>query len=213
MSIGRILFLLVILPAAHAQSPSARPASGDSDVLLGLPYSMRLELGLMPMSALPFRGPSPVFTASYWTRAYDERAQLENRFGIHLADGSPFRPYVLQNTSIPGHPEIGLVQELRWPGGQALTGVQFERRNLFLPGDRLSFRSTSDMQTVFRGMGLSASETELDLLSLLGWRSHSRLVWQLGEPTHELQWKVSAGLDRRASVQSSTVDLEVSRRF
>jgi len=50
-------------------------------------------------------------------------------------------------------------------------------------------------------------------LSLLGWRSHSRLVWQLGEPKHELQWQFSAGFDRRATTQGSRVDLQVLRRF
>ena len=69
------------------------------------------------------------------------------------------------------------------------------------------------MQALFRGVGLSASETELDLMSLLGWRSHSKVVWELGEPQHEFQWQFTANLDRRAAFQSSTFDLRVSRRF
>jgi len=104
------------------------------------------------------------------------------------------------------------VQELRF-GGQALTGLQFERKNLLFHGDRLSIRATSDLQTLFRGAGLSGSETQIDVLSLLGWRSHSRLVWQLGEPEHELQWQFIAGFDRRATTQSCRADLQVLRRF
>jgi hypothetical protein len=213
MVAARILFLLVIIPAAHAQLPEVRPSSADSDVLLNLPYTMRLELGLAPLSVSPVRGPSQVFTDDYWSRAYEERAQLQSRFGIRLADASSLRPYLVQQTPVPGHPNFGFVQELRWPGSSPLTGLQFERRDFLLSGDRLSIRATSDIQTLMRGTGLSGSETEVELLSLLGWRSHSRLVWQLGEPTHELRWQLSAGMDRRAATQSSTVDLEVMRRF
>jgi hypothetical protein len=210
MTIGRILLLWALAAAAQAQQPQGRPFIGDPDLLLReLSYTMRLELESLPAPSRA--GSSSVFTSDYWSRAYDERAQLETRFGIHLAER--FRPYVVQQVPVPGHPHFNFVQELRWPGGQPLTGLQFERKNLLLQGDRLSIRATSDLQTLFRGVGLSGSETEVELLSLLGWRSHSRLVWQLGEPTRELQWQVSAGMDRRAYSQSSSVDVQLLRRF
>jgi hypothetical protein len=214
MNVGRILLLLAIFPGAHAQLPEERPSSSvNPDVLLNLPYTMRLELGLAPLTESPVRGPSQVFTADYWSRAYEERAQLRNRFGIHLTEGPSLRPYLVQETPVPGHPHFGFVQELRWPGASPFTGLQFERRDFLFQGDRLSIRATSELSTLMRGTGLSGSETEIDFLSLLGYRSHSRLVWQLGEPTRELRWQFSAGMDRHAAVQSSTVDLEVLRRF
>jgi hypothetical protein len=205
MSIGRILVLLALVaPAAYAQLP----ATADPRVaVLGVPFSMRLELGSPLIGSR-----SSVFTSDYWSRAYADRAELENRFGIHLADVG-LRPYLVQQTPVPGHPHFNFVQELRWPGGSPLTGLQFERRDLLFRGDRLSIRATSDLQTLLRGIGLAGSETEVDMLSLLGWRSHSRLVWELGEPTRELRWQFSAGFDRRAYVQSSSVDLQVLRRF
>jgi len=212
MSIGRILFFLwIIAPAAHAQLLGPRLAD-DPNVLLKLPNSMRLELGLTPSSASSLGVHSSVFTSDYWTRAYDERAQIETRFGVHIAAGPLWRPFVAQQTPIPGHPQFNFVQELRWPGGP-LTGLQFERKNLLFQGDRLSIRATSDLQTLFRGAGMAGSETEVGLLSMLGWRSHSRLVWELGEPTRELRWQLSAGFDRRAYTQSSSLDLQVLRRF
>ncbi|HEX4583476.1 MAG TPA: hypothetical protein VH183_01520 [Burkholderiaceae bacterium] len=210
MTTGRILLFWALVSAAQAQQPQGRPFIGDPDLLLRqLPYSMRLDLESSPASSPA--GPSSVFTSDYWSRAYEERAQLENRYGIHVAE--PFRPFVVQQVPVPGHPHFNFVQELRWPGGQSLTGLQFERKNLLLQGDRLSIRATSDLQTLFRGIGLSGSETEVELLSLLGWRSHSRLVWQLGEPTREVQWQVSAGMDRRAYTQSSSIDVQLLRRF
>jgi hypothetical protein len=208
MSVGRILCLLALVPAAHAQSVSA-----DPDVqLLGLPYSMRVELGLTPLGGSLAGAPSSVLTADYWVRAYAERAQLENHFGVHLALGALLQPTLVQQTPVPGHPHFNFVQEWRWPGGP-LTGLQFERKDLLFHGDRLSIRATSDVQTLFRGVGLSGSETAVDMLSLLGWRSRSRLVWQLGEPKRELQWQFSAGVDRRAAVGSSSVNLQVLRHF
>jgi hypothetical protein len=215
-SIGRILLLLALIPAAHAQLPRDRSSSADPDMLLvGLPFSTRIELGLTPLGGMLAGAPSSsaVFTSDYWSRADAERAQLENRFGVHLAMGALLQPTVVQKMAVPGHPQFNFVQELRWPGGQSLTGFQFERKNLLFYGDRLSVRATSDLQTLFRGTGLSGSETEVGLMSLLGWRSHSRLLWELGEPKHELQWQFSAGFDRRAAVQSSSVDLRVVRRF
>jgi hypothetical protein len=212
MRVVRILLLLAMVPAVHAQPPEEPSLSADADLRLpGLPYSLRLEAGISPLFALSPAPRSSVLTPDYWLRAYDERKQLETRFGIHLADPA-LRPYLVQQSPVPGHPQFNFVQELRWPGAP-LTGLQFERRNLLFEGDRLTIRATSDLQTLFRGAGLSGSETELDLLSLLGWRAHSRLVWQLGEPTHEWQWQFSAGMDRHAATGTSSLALQVLRRF
>jgi len=216
MRVGGILLLLAMVPAVHAQSPQEQPLSADPDLLLlGLPYSVRLELGLAPglapESARAAAVSSAALTPDDWSRAQNERAPLESRFGIDLADPA-WRPYLIQQSPVPGHTQFNLVQELRWPGAP-MTGLQLERRNLLIEGDRLTIRATSDLQTLFRGAGLSASETELDLLSLLGWRARSRLVWQLGDAAHELQWQFSAGMDRHAAVESSAVQLQVLRRF
>ena len=212
MSVGRILLLWAIAPAAHAQLLPGQPFVGDPDLLLNLPYSMRLELGLTSTPGPPAGARSWVYTSDYWSRADDQTSELESRFGVRLQGGALLRPYLAQQVPVPGHPQFNFVQELRWPGGP-LTGLQFERRDLLFQGDRLSIRATSDLQTLLRGAGLSGSEAEVDVLSLLGWRSHSRLVWQLGEPTRELQWQVSAGFDRRAYVESSSLDLQLLRRF
>jgi len=212
MSVGRILFLLALAPAANAQLPHAqRPSADPDELLVGLPYSMRLELGLTPLATSLAGTSSAVFTADYWARADAERAQLENHFGVHLAMGALLQPALVRQTPVPGHPQFNFVQEWRWPGGP-LTGLQFERKDFLFQGDRLSIRATSDVQTLVRGVGLG-SETAVDMLSLLGWRSHSRLVWQLGEPKRELQWQFSAGVDRRAAVESSSVNLQVLRHF
>jgi hypothetical protein len=211
MRLGGILLFLGLAPAAHGQALQGAPLSADPDTpLLSLPYSLRLELGSYTIASSPAGARSPVLTQDYWSRTYDERAQLETRFGIHLIDG--WRPTLVQQSPVPGHPQFNFVQELRWPGAAA-TGLQFERRNLLLEGDRLTLRATSDLQTLFRGAGFSGSDTELELLSLLGWRSHSRLVWQLGEPVREWQWQLSAGMDRHAGAESSRLDFRVLRRF
>jgi len=209
-----LLLIALVSPAqAIPLAPPERTEFADSDLLLtNLPYAMRLELGVSSFSGPRLEAPPSVFTSLYWSRAYDERSELEHRFGIHLTDASAFRPYALQQTPVPGHPQFNFVQEWRRPGG-ALSGLQFERKNLFFDGDRLTIRTSSDLTTLARGAGFSGSEAELDVLSLLGWRSHSRLVWQLGEPTREFQWQFSAGYDRHSFVQSSTVDLGLLRRF
>ena len=213
MSLGRILLLLTLLPAAaHAQLLQERPSADPEVELIGLPSTMRVELGLTPLGGLMAGPPSSVFTADYWSRANAEWAQLEIRYGVHLAPGALLQPTLVQKTPVPGHPQFNFVQELRF-GRQALTGLQFERKNVLFQGDRLSIRATSDVQTLFRGLGLSGSEAEVDVLSLLGWRSRSRLVWQLGEPKHELQWQFSADVDRRATTQNNKLDLRVLRRF
>ncbi|HEY4037311.1 MAG TPA: hypothetical protein VGM15_00695 [Burkholderiaceae bacterium] len=81
MSIGRIIILMALAPAVHAQLPQAeRPLTADpSAMVFGVPFSLRLELG-SPLIA----SRSSVFTSDYWSRAYTERSELENRFGIHL---------------------------------------------------------------------------------------------------------------------------------
>jgi len=225
MSVGRILLMLALAPAAHAQLsqerltlPQEHVGAADPDALLtGLPFSMRLELN-RSLSSEPALSPaaispagSPVFTSDYWSRSYADRAEWQVRFGIHPA--GQLVPSLVQSTPIPGHPQFNFVQEMRWPSGKPLTGLQFERRDLLFTGDRLNIRATSDLQTLFRGVGVAGSEAEVDMLSLLGWHSHSRMVWQLGEPTRELQWQFSAGFDRKAYSQSSTVDFQVLRRF
>jgi hypothetical protein len=213
MGIGRILFLLALAPAAHAQLPSAQQASSAVDArlaLFGVPFSMRFESGSAWIASSAAH--SSVFTADFWSRDYADRIEWQTRYGIHLMDAS-FRPYLVQQTPIPGHPHFNFVQELHSPGGQSLAGLQFERKDLIFQGDRLSIRATSDLQTLLRGVGLASSEAEVDVLSLLGWRSHSKLVWELGEPTRELHWQLSASVDRRAYVESSSVSLSVQRRF
>ena len=229
MSVGRILLVLALAPsAALAQLPQERLAlpqervgPADPDVLLtGLPFSVRLELhrdlsseaAASAASAASSSGLSPVFTSGYWSRSSADQAEWQARFGIHSAGQAQLSPSLVQTTPISGHPQFNFVQEMRWPSGKPLTGLQFERRDLLFTGDRLNIRATSDLQTLFRGVG-GGSEAEVDMLSLLGWRSHSRMVWQLGEPTRELQWQFSAGFDRKAYSQSSTVDFQVLRRF
>src|SRR5207253_3112481 len=66
MRLGRILLLLALVPAAHAQLRQERTFAADPDVLLvGLPFTMRVELGLTPLGGLMAGTPSSVFTADY----------------------------------------------------------------------------------------------------------------------------------------------------
>jgi len=194
---GTALLLCAMVAAAQAQSPVERPVSADPDLLLNLPYSMRLELGLSSRSGGSAGTGSAVLTSNYRLRMLEERAQQQARYGVNLVDHATSRSYLL----------------LRFPGGRPLAGLQYERKNFLFEGDRLSIRSTSDIQTLARGLGLSGTEAEGDVLSLLGWRSHSRLAWELGNPTRELQWRFSASIDRRAAVQKSAVGLQMLRRF
>src|SRR5882757_679146 len=214
MSIGRILLLFALLQPALAQPPppATEPFSDGPDLLvLDRAHGMRFGLSVSSLSIPPVESRSSVFTSDYWSRAYEQRTQLESRFGIHPAGGLALRPYAMQQ--VPGHPQFGFVQELQWPGAKPLAGLQFERKDLLFQGDRLSIRATSDVQTLLREAGLVRSSTELDALSLLGWRSHSQLVWQVGEPTREFQWQLTARFDRRAYAQTSTVGLNALRRF
>lgn len=215
MSIGRTLLLFALIPPALAQAPpEGQRLSADSDrMAIDMPNGMRIDLGFSSFSSASLAAHSSVFTSLYWSRAYEERSELETRFGIHPGAGLTLQPYALQQVPVPGHPQFGFVQELRFPVSQSMTGLQFERKDLLFHGDRLSLRSSSDLQALGREFGLFRSGTELDALALLGWRSHSQLVWQLGEPTHEIRWQLSARLDRRAAAQTSTVGFEAMRRF
>jgi hypothetical protein len=210
---GTALILCAVVAAARAQSPAERTVPADPDLLLNLPYSTRLELALPSWSGESAGSGSAVLTSDYRLRMLEERAQPQTRYGVNLSDPANARSTLLHQTPIPGHPRLNFIQELRFPGGRPLAGLQFERRNFLFEGDHLSIRSASDLQALTRGIGLSATEAEGDVLSLLGWRSHSRLVWELGEPSRELQWRLSAGIDRRATVQKSSVSLQMLRRF
>jgi hypothetical protein len=214
MSIARILLLSALFQPALAQPPLpvTDPFSQGSDLrVVDTAHAMRFALGISFLSIPQAELRSSVFTSDYWLRAYEQRAQLEARFGIHTSDALALRPYATQQ--VPGHPQFGFVQELPWPGAKPLAGLQFERKDLLFQGDRLSIRATSDVQVLLREAGLLKSSAEIDALSLLGWRSHSQLVWQLGEPTREVQWQFTARFDRRAYSQTNTVGLSALRRF
>jgi len=205
------------MPAVHAQTarehPTAESATAaDPAILLILPYALRLASDSPVWIDGRAATASSVLTADYRARSLRELAWREFHFGVHPADPSATGPYLLRETPVPGHPQLNFVQELRWPGGP-LAGIAFERKNFLFEGDQLSIRSTSDVQALARGIGLPSSEAEAGMLSLLGWRSHSRLLWQWGEPTRELQWQFSASFDRRAAVQSANVSLQLVRRF
>ncbi len=194
---GTALLLCAVVAAARAQSPVERPASADPDLLLNLPYSMRLELGPPSSPGWSAGTGSAVLTSNHRLRMLEERTQQQTRYGLNLVDQATSRSHLL----------------LQFPGGRPLAGLQYERKNFLFEGDQLSIRSTSDIQTLARGLGLSGTQVEGDALSLLGWRSHSRLAWELGDPTRELQWRFSASIDRRVAVQKSAVSLQMLRRF
>jgi len=109
---------------------------------------------------------------------------------------------------------FNFVQELRWPGAMPLTGLQFERKDLLFRGDRLTIRATSDLQTVFRrgpGPGRVRDRSRCVVIAGLAFRTRG---WfgQLGESRRtSFSGQFSAGMDRRAASQSSTVDLQVLR--
>ena len=194
---GTALLLCAVLAAARAQSPVERPVSADPDLLLNLPYSMRLELGPSSKPGRSAGTGSAVLTSNHRLRMLEERTQQQTRYGVNLVDPATSRSHLL----------------LQFPGGRPLAGLQYERKNFLFEGGQLSIRSTSDIQTLARGLGLSGTQVEGDALSLLGWHSHSRLAWELGDPTRELQWRFSASIDRRAAVQKSAVSLQMLRRF
>src|SRR5271169_3751739 len=130
MGIGRILLLIALLQPALGQAapPAAGPFSDGPDLLaLDTARGMRFAVGISSLSMPPVESRSSVFTFDYWSRAYEQRAWLESRFGIHPAEGLTLRPYAMQQ--VPGHPQFGFVQELQWPGARPLTGLQFERQD------------------------------------------------------------------------------------
>jgi hypothetical protein len=211
----RILLLLALSQPALAQLPPQETESTfERDrMVFESAHGMRFVVGLSSLSVPSLEAGSSVFTSDYWSRSYEQRVQLQTRFGVHLSDAALLHPYAMQQMPVPGHPEFRFVQEIHWPSARPLTGVQFERRDLLFQGDRLSIRAVSDLQTVCREADLLRSASELDALALLGWRSHSQLVWQLGEPTHEVQWQLTARFDRKATVQTNTVGFNLLRRF
>ena len=78
---------------------------------------------------------------------------------------------------------------------------------------RLLASEVTDVQALLRGAGVFSASAENDVLSLLGWRSRSQLLWQVGEPTREIQWQLTARFDRRAYAQTNTVSVGLLRRF
>jgi hypothetical protein len=210
-----MLLLIMLVQPAVARSPlqDAEPYSDGPDLTLSSPADgMRIAARLSSLSTPSLQS---VFTTLYWSRAYEERAQLATRFGVHLTYG-----LISDASSLPQGPGLvpdrgswGFAQELRWTSARPTTGLMFERQNLLMQGDRLSIRSNSDIQTLLRGAGVFNASAENDVLSLLGWRSRSQLVWQVGEPTREIQWQLTARFDRRAYAQTNTVGLNVLRRF
>jgi hypothetical protein len=176
-------------------------------------FSIRLEPDFETRTRLAPGTASDVYSTGFRQRALNEREEWQFRFGVHAIEPNVLRPALLHQAPIGGSSRFNFVQELRWPGGQSLTGLQFERSNFLFAGDRVSIRSTSDVQTLARGAGLLGAGMGTDLMSFLGWRSHSQLQWQLGEPDHELQWRFTARMDRKSSNPSSAVDLQVLRRF
>jgi hypothetical protein len=213
IAIRRILVLWALAAAAHAQSADPSSVAAEADRPQNSGFSVRFEPDLASRAVVAPGMDSDVYTSAFRLRTLDERAQWQYRFGLHAADPGILQPTLMHQTPIPGSSRFNFVQELRWPGGLPLTGLQYERKNFLVAGDHLSIRSTSDVQALARGIGLLGSGAGTDLMSLMGWRSHSRLEWQLGEPTRELQWRFSARLDRRSASQSSAVQLQVLRRF
>jgi len=214
MRTGWILLLALVQPAL------ASPPAGDEIALtdppdpmaLDVSHGMRLTLESTSLSVVPVVTRTSIFTSLYWSRAYEERARLQDRFGLHWAYGLSFDTIAGRQTPYAVHSPLGYTEDMRW-SAKPMAGFQFERHDLFFQGDHLSIRATSDMQALFRESGMLRSSEEVDALSLLGWRSHSTLVWQLGEPSQEIQWQFSARFDRRAYAQTSTANFSLLRRF
>jgi hypothetical protein len=197
-------------PATHADAVDLSTAAGAATLAVG--HGLRLSMDAASLSAMPLNERTTVFTSLYWSRAYEERAQLRERFGVSWAYGVTLDQYAAGANTYAAHSPLGYAESLRW-SAKPMAGLQFERQNLLFHGDRLSVRASSDMQALFREVGVFRSSEEVDALSLLGWRSHSSLTWQLGEPTHEIQWQFSARFDRRAYAQTNTANFSLLRRF
>ena len=215
MSIARMLLLLVLgQPALAQQAPQGTGllADGPDLAVAQVPHGMRFALGVSSQSNLQLESRQSIFTSVYWSRAYEQKAQLEARFGVHLTHGFTFDPYSLQLEPAAWHPPLGFMRDARW-SAKPRAGFLFERENLLLRGDQLSIRANSDIQTLCREIGLFKSSEEVDALSLLGWRSHSQLLWQIGQPTREIQWQFIARFDRKAYTQTNTMAVTILRRF
>jgi len=184
------------------------PALEAADLCIG--HGLRLSLEPVTLSNLPGASAPSVFTSMYWSRAHEEKAALAERFGLHWAYGLSVDP--VGASQYAGRSPLGYPENAHWTA-KPMAGLQFERRDLLLSGDRFTIRATSDVQTLMRETGMFRSSEEVDMLSLLGWRSHSSLVWQMGEPTREVQWQFSARLDRRAYSQSNSANFNLLRRF
>jgi hypothetical protein len=211
---------LTVLLVAAMESVLAQPAGDEQLALastssiqaLDLNVSHGVRLSYEPITLSRFSGLAQptVFTSMYWSRAHEEKAALAERFGLHWAYGLSVDP--VGNAQYTGHSPLGYPENVHWTA-KAVAGLQIERHDLLFTGDRLSLRSTSDVQALMREAGVFRSSEEVDMLSLLGWRSRSSLVWQMGEPTREIQWQFTAKLDRRAYSQASTANFSLLRRF
>jgi hypothetical protein len=184
------------------------PGLADLDVSHGL----RLSRHTASLSAFGGGYRSSVFTSLYWSRAYEERAQLAERFGLHWAYGLSLDEYDAHAGVYAGHSPLGYPEDRKW-SAKPMAGLQFSRQDLLFRGDHLNIRATSDMQRLFREIGVFRSAEEVDALSLLGWRSNSSLTWELGDPVREIQWQFTARFDRRAYSQSNTANFSLTRRF
>jgi hypothetical protein len=216
MHIGKVLLLIMLVQPALARTPlqDAEPYSEGPDLmLLDRANGMRIAARFSSLSMPASPSHSSVFTTLYWSRAYEERAQLATRFGVHLTYGLTADASAMPQGPVPDRGPWGFAQEMRWSSARPMTGLMFERHNLLLQGDRLSIRSNSDVQALLRGAGVFSASAENDVLSLLGWRSRSQLLWQVGEPTREIQWQLTARFDRRAYAQTNTVSVGLLRRF
>jgi len=214
MRVACTVLLLALGQRAAALSPGLPSSPTDEPGLASLDVShgLRLSVERGTLTSEPDTQRSSVFTALYWSRAYEARSQLVERFGLHWAYGVSFDGVEPQGVGYTHHSPLGYADEARW-SAKPVAGLRFERQNLFLQGDRFSLRATSDMQTFLREVGVMRSTEEVDCLSLLGWRSHSVLVWQVGEPTREIQWQFAARFDRRAYSQSNSANFSLLRRF
>src|SRR5882762_10051800 len=103
MRIVGILLFSVLVAAAQAQQPQGRLLPADGELLLRLPYSMRLEL------ESPAGVPSSVFTSDYWSRVHEERARLASRDGKLLVQPPKFRRHQLQQTAVAGYAVFNFV--------------------------------------------------------------------------------------------------------
>lgn len=193
--------------ALQALDPAAPPI-----VDLDVSHGVRLGYESSHFGRLGGLSQSSVFTSMYWSRAQEQKAELAERFGLHWAYGLAVDPVGFGPSPYASRSPLGYPESTHW-SAKAVAGLQFERRGLLFAGDRFSLRSTSDIQTLVREAGMIRTPEEIDLLSLLGWRSRASMVWELGDPNREIQWQLSARMDRRAYSQASTANFSLLRRF